>query len=234
MQWPALIEGRLLRRYRRFLADVKLPNGRRVTAFVPNTGSLLSCVVPGRPVWLRDDGHSGRKYRYTWVMVKPGRSLVCIDTGVPNRVVFDFARAQKIEELAGYREYLAEVPYGKNSRADLCCRVHERDMLQRAWVEVKSTTLVRGGAANFPDAVTERGRKHLVELRRAAAQGDHAVQLFFVQRADCDHFGPADDIDPAYGRELRRAAAAGVKVIALQARVSKRGVTIKRQIPVVL
>jgi sugar fermentation stimulation protein A len=234
VQWPALIEGRLLRRYKRFLADVELLDGRRVTAFVPNTGSLLSCTAPGRPVWLRDDGGRGRRHRYTWVLVRPRRSLVCIDTAVPNRVVADFARAQKISALAGYREYLAEVPYGANSRADLCCRVHEGDMLRRAWVEVKSTTLVRDGAACFPDAVTTRGRKHLVELQRAVAQGDRAVQLFFVQRADCDHFRPADDIDPAYGRELRRAAAAGVTVIALQARVTKRAVTIQRQIPVVL
>jgi len=234
VQWPALIEGRLLRRYKRFLADVELLSGKRVTAFVPNTGSLLGCIEPGRPVWLRDDGHGGRRYRYTWVMVRPRRSLVSIDTGVPNRVVYDFARVQKIPELSGYQEYLAEVPYGKNSRADLCCRVHAEDMLRRVWVEVKSTTLVRDGTAYFPDAVTTRGRKHLVELTGAVAAGDRALQLFFVQRGDCASFRPADDIDPDYGRELRRAAAAGVTVIALQARVTKRGVTIKRPIPVVL
>jgi len=234
VQWPALIEGRLLRRYKRFLADVELLSGKRVTAFVPNTGSLLGCIEPGRPVWLRDDASPGRRYRYTWVLVKPGRSLVCVDTSVPNRVVCDFARAQKIPELAGYREYLAEVPYGKNSRADLCCRVHKNDMLRRVWVEVKSTTLVRDRTAFFPDAITTRGRKHLIELQGAVAAGDEALQLFFVQRGDCDHFRPADDIDPDYGRELRRAAAAGVKVLALQARVTKRGVTIKRPIPVVL
>lgn len=234
MRWPELIEGRLIRRYKRFLADVELPDGRCITAAVPNTGSLLSCIEPGSPVWLRDDASPTRKYRYSWVMVKPQRALVCIDTGVPNRVVHAFARAQKIPELAGYQEYLPEVPYGENSRADLCCRVHRNDMLRRIWVEVKSTTLVRKHIASFPDAVTERGRKHLLELQRTVKAGDEALQLFFVQRGDCDSFSPADDIDPEYGRELRRAATAGVKVIALQARVNKRGVTIKRPIPVIL
>lgn len=234
MRWPPLTEGRLLRRYKRFLADVELTNGQRITAVVANTGSLLGCVEPGRPVWLRDDASPTRKYRYTWVMVKPRRALVCVDTGVPNRVVFDFARAQKIAPLAGFCEYRAEVPCGRRSRADLCCAVHEDDMLRRIWVEVKSTTLVREGVASFPDAVTQRGRKHLKELQRMVARGEEALQLFFVQRGDCDLFRPADDIDPAYGAELRRAAAAGVKVIALQARVTQRSVTIKRPIPVEL
>ena len=234
MQWPELIEGRLVRRYKRFLADVELLNGSKITAVVANTGSLLSCVTPGRPVWLRDDASPTRKYRYTWVMIKPGRSLVSVDTAVPNRVVYESAKRQRIPELAGFNEYRREVPYGKNSRADLCCRVHETDMLRRVWVEVKSTTLVRDRIAAFPDAVTERGKKHLVELQNAVAAGDEALQLFFVQRGDCDVFRPADDIDPAYGRQLRVAAAAGVKVIALQARVTKRAVTIKRPIPVEL
>jgi sugar fermentation stimulation protein A len=234
VRFPPLIEGRLIRRYQRFLADVRLPHGEIVTAFVPNTGSLMSCVVPERPVWLREMPAKARRYRFDWVLVRPQRSLVCVDTGVPNRVVHDFARAQKIPLLAGYREYLREVPYGERSRADLCCRVHRDDMLRRCWVEVKSTTLRRGRAALFPDAVTLRGRKHLIELRGAVTAGDEALQLFFVQRGDCECFRPADDIDPEYGAELRRAAAAGVKVIALEARISKRAVTIKRQLPVEL
>ncbi len=234
MRWPPLTEGRLLRRYKRFLADVELPDGRQVTAAVPNTGSLLGCAVPGRPVWLRAESGPHRKHPWSWVLVRPRRSLVCVDTAVPNRVVFDFARAQKIEALSGFREYRAEVPYGRRSRADLCCSVHERDMLRRIWVEVKSTTLVRNGVASFPDAVTQRGLRHLIELQRMVACGEEALQLFFVQRGDCDRFRPADDIDPDYGAELRRAAAAGVRVLALQARVTQRSVTIKRPIPVEL
>lgn len=232
VRFPELIEGRLIRRRQRFLADVELLGGRKLTAFVPNTGSLLSCVVPGRPVWLAENPNPARKYRYTWTLVKPGRGLVCIDTGVPNRVVVEAARHQRIPELACFREYVAEVPYGKRSRIDLCCRVYKEDMLRRIWVEVKSTTLVRERVAMFPDAITSRGLKHLRELQRVVAKGEEALQLFFVQRGDCDSFRPADDIHPEYGAELRRAAKAGVQVLALQAKVSKHGVTIKRPIPV--
>ena len=234
MHLPDLLEGRLLRRRNRFVADVELVSGERVTAFVPNTGSLLGVTTPGRPVWLRDDDSPGRTHRYTWVLAKPGRALVCVDTGIPNRVVADFARAQRIRELAGFREYIQEVPYGTNSRIDLLCRVHTDDMLRRVWVEVKSTTLARDRVAAFPDAVTTRGRKHLVEMQKVVAAGDEALQLFFIQRGDCDVFRPADDIDPDYGQELRRAAAAGVTILALEARITKQAITIRRPIPVEL
>ncbi|HES58764.1 MAG TPA: DNA/RNA nuclease SfsA [Firmicutes bacterium] len=234
MVFPQLKPGVLLRRYKRFLADVKLDSGAVITAFVANTGSLLGCVEPGIRAWVHDTGAGTRKHRHTLALVRPRRALVCVDTGVPNRVVLEAARAQKIPALAGYREYLAEVPYGENSRADLCCRVHDRDMLRRCWVEVKSTTLCRGRTAQFPDAVTQRGLKHLRELSAAVAGGDEAVQLFFVQRGDCDEFRPADDIDPAYGEGLREAAAAGVQLLALQARVSTKSINVRRQLPVKL
>lgn len=234
MRFPALIEGRLIRRYKRFLATVQLPEGEVVLASVPNTGSLLSCATPGMPVYLRREDGAQRRYSLVWTLVRPARSLVCIDTGVPNRVVYDYAVAQKIPQLAGYHEYLREVPYGEHSRADLCCRVHAADMLRRCWVEVKSTTLMRGGVVFFPDAVTSRGLKHLVELQRVAAQGDRALQVFFVQRADAKSFQPADDIDPAYCAELRKAARTGVKVVALQAEVRLSGIRIKGEIPVEL
>lgn len=233
MHFPELIEGRLLRRYFRFLADVELLDGRVVTALVHNTGSLLSCVEPGRPVWLARRNGSG-KYHYSWILVRPHRSLVCIDTGVPNAAVYEGAVKQRIPELAGYREYLSEVAYGDHSRADMLCRVHRDDMLRRCWVEVKSTTLMHDGVAYFPDSVTERGKKHLVELQRMVEYGDRALQVFFVQRGDCESFRPADDIDPDYGKQLRIAAAAGVDVIALQAKVTKHMITIKRHLPVEL
>lgn len=234
MRFPALIEGRLIRRYKRFLATVQLPKGEVVLASVPNTGSLLSCAAPGMPVYLRREDGAQRRYSLVWTLARPARSLVCIDTAVPNRVVYDYAVAQKIPQLAGYREYLREMPYGEHSRADLCCRVHAADMLGRCWVEVKSTTLMRRGVASFPDAVTARGLKHLVELQRAVAQGDRALQVFFVQRADAERFRPADDIDPAYCAELRKAAGAGVEVVALQAQVRLADITMKGEIPVEL
>jgi sugar fermentation stimulation protein A len=223
-----------LRRHRRFLADVELPNGEVVTALVPNTGSLLSCAKPGYSVWLREEPGEQRKYRFVWTLVRPQRSLVCIDTAVPNRLVYEYAAAQKIPQLAGFREYIREVPHGAHTRFDLCCRVHEADMLERVWVEVKSTTMLRDGVAGFPDSVTTRGLKHLVELQRVVTAGERALQVFLVQRADAKVFRPADDIDPAYGAELRRAAQVGVEVLALQARVSRDSITLKGEIPVEL
>jgi len=216
------------------MADVELASGERITAFVPNTGSLLTCCDPGIEAYVHDTGDVKRRYRHTLMLVRPKRSLVCVDTGVPNKVVYSFAKAQKIPQLAGFREYLAEVPYGTNSRADLCCRVHKEDMLRRCWVEVKSTTLAMDGVAYFPDAVTSRGLKHLHELMQVVKNGDEAVQLFFIQRGDCSVFRPADHIDPEYGKGLRKAYAKGVQVIALQAQVTKQAITIKRQIPVEL
>jgi sugar fermentation stimulation protein A len=222
----------LLRRYKRFLADVELLDGRQVTARVANTGSLLGCADPGMPVWLAEAPSPRARCGWVWLLVKPGRSLVCVDTSIPNRVVYDAAVAQSIPLLAGYREYIREVPLGEHSRIDICCRVHEEDLLRRCWVEVKSTTLARGSVAQFPDAVTTRGKKHLVQLQQAVADGDSAVQLFLVERADCRSFAPADDIDPAYGIQLRTAAKAGVEILAAQARVTKRSIEIERLLPV--
>lgn len=234
MRLPRLIKGRLLQRHRRFLADVELPSGEVITALVPNTGSLKTCAEPGLEVWLREEAGEQRKYRFVWTLVRPQRSLVCIDTAVPNRLVHDYARAQKIPLLAGFREYIREMPHGAHTRFDLCCRVHEADMLDRIWVEVKSTTMLRNGIAGFPDAVTSRGLKHLVELQRVVAAGERALQVFLVQRADAKLFRPADDIDPAYGAELRQAAQAGVQVLALQARVTQKSITVKGEVPVEL
>lgn len=201
---------------------------------VPNTGSLLGCIREGSECYLRDHGDGSRKYRYSLFLVRPGRSLVCVDTGLPNRLVLDAARSQKISMLSGYHEYIPEVPYGDGSRVDILCRVHESDMLQRCWVEVKATTLVESRVAMFPDAVTLRGRRHLEELSKVVADGDRAVQLFLVQRNDCGSFRPADHIDPAYGETLRKAAASGVELLAISTRPTKQGIKIGRPIPVEL
>ena len=231
---PPLIEAILLRRYKRFLADVIMPDGSQQTVHVPNTGSLLGCIREGSTCYLQDHGGTARKYRYSLFMVKPGRSLVCVDTGLPNRLVLEAARRQGIVELAGYHEYISEVPYGTGSRIDLLCRIHTRDMLERCWVEVKATTLVEDRVALFPDAVTARGRKHLAELEAMVGQGDRALQLFFIQRRDCDVFRPAAHIDAAYAEALHRAHAAGVEILALRGEPTKQGIRIGRPIPVEL
>ncbi len=234
MQFPALIPGVLLKRYKRFLADVRLDNGELLTALVRNTGAMTGLNEPGSRIWLRPSSGKTPRYPLIWTLVESGRSLVCVDTSLPNQLAFDYVRNGGVAELSGYREYLREVPYGAASRADICCRVHPDHMLRRCWVEVKSVTLKEGRAALFPDAVTLRGRRHLLELQSVLADEDEACQLFLVQRGDVERFRPAESIDPAYGAELRKAAKAGVRMIALRCRVSIKGIEIERELPVEL
>ncbi|HKE01091.1 MAG TPA: DNA/RNA nuclease SfsA [Planctomycetota bacterium] len=232
MRFPRpLVPGVLVRRYARFLADVRLDDGSVVTAHCPNTGSLLGCRDPGLPVWLLESANLERRLRFTWTLVRVGRSLVNVDTGVPNRVVHEAVASGAVAELAGYRSIRREVPYGRSSRIDLLLEDHPRDH-RPCWVEVKCTTLARGSLGLFPDSVTERGRKHLRDLQREVRRGARAVQLFFLSRRAVRRFRPADEIDPAYGRELRRAARRGVEVLAYRANVSLRGVALGESVPV--
>ena len=226
-----ITEGRLIRRYKRFLADVELEGGRRITAHCPNTGSLLGCQEPGSRVVLRESANPARKLRYTLQAVQVGRHLVNVDTGLPNAVVAEAVRAGRVSALAGYAELSREVRYGRGSRIDILLSGGRRP---RCFVEVKSTTLVRGRTALFPDAVTERGLKHLEELMRVAAAGERAVQFFFVSRGGVARFAPADDIDPAYGRMLRRAAARGVELLAYAARVRPEQIELGGRLPIEL
>ena len=233
--FPPLIEGRLLRRYKRFLADVQLPSGEIVTSSVANPGAMTGLAEPGMEVWLAQHPPGGkRKLPFSWVLVRSGRNLVCVDTSIPNRMMRTELAAQTIPQLTGYRELIAEMPLGSASRADFFLRAHNDNVLGCCWVEVKAVSLARGRVGYFPDAVTLRGRKHLAELAQRVGGGERAVQLYFVQRGDVQCVRPADDIDPAYGAELRRAAAAGVELLAVQATVTKRGIELKRQIPVEL
>ena len=227
-----MVEGRLVRRYKRFLADVELADGTLVTAHCPNTGSLLGCQEPGSLVVLRDSQDPGRKLRYTFQSIRIGRGLVNVDTGLPNAVVAEAVERGQVPELAGYDTLRREVKYGANSRIDLL--LENRGGGPRCYVEVKSTTLARGRTARFPDAVTERGRKHLVELSAVVAAGERAVQFFFVSRGDVSRFAPADDIDPAYGQALRAAAAAGVELVAYSTRVRPDRLELARSLPIEL
>jgi sugar fermentation stimulation protein A len=225
------IEGRFLARYKRFFVDVELDDGTVVTAHCPNTGSLLGCLEIGRRAVLRDSGDAARKLRYSFQAIRVGRTLVNVDTSLPNAVVHEAVLAGEIDELAGYAETRREVPYGRSSRIDLWLK---RRSGGECFVEVKNTTLARGRVAQFPDAVTERGLKHLGELERVAKRRQRAVQLFFVSRNDVDRFRPADDIDPDYARALRGAARRGVEVLAYAARVRRDRIDLARRIPVEL
>lgn len=229
---PGLSQGRLLRRYQRFLADIELA-GETVTAHCPNTGSMLGCAVPGSPAWLSRSDSPTRKYPWTWELVEVSAgALVGIHTGRSNHLVREAIEAGALPELAGYESIRGEVPYGERSRIDWLLTGSGR---ADCYVEVKNVTAaVQDGIAYFPDAVTVRGRKHLQEMTALVRQGRRALLCFCVQRGDACEVRPADHIDAAYGRALRAALAAGVEATAYGADVSAQGIELVRRLPVVI
>ena len=228
LKWPPLISGRLVQRYRRFLADVRLNSGETVTAHCPNTGSMAECCEVGRTVYLSRHDNPRRKLEYTWELIDMPASLVGVNTLVPNRLVAFSASAGQIPELEGYSDLQREVRVGNRSRIDLLLTAPGR---RSCYVEVKNCTLVRDGIALFPDAVTSRGQKHLQELEKKALAGDRGVIFFFIQRQDARQFQPADSIDPAYGRFLRRAVGKGVEALAYDVAIDLEGIRLRRRLP---
>lgn len=232
MRFPSkLVEGRLIRRYKRFLADIQVGDGV-ITAACPNTGSLMGCCEAGNRVWLSESDSATRKYRHTWEIVEVGKVMVGINTGLPNALVAEAIANGTIAELAGYPGVRREVPYGEErSRVDL---VLEGGPREDCYVEVKNVTAAASkGVALFPDCVSERGSRHLRELIRLKSHGVRPVQLYCVQREDVNEVRPADGIDHEYGRMLREAIAAGVEVLAYRAKISTREVRLAERIPVV-
>lgn len=228
-----LTKGRLIKRYKRFLADVELDTGEQVTAHTANPGSMLGLIDPGNVVYLSYHDKPSRKLKYSWELVKVGRTLVGINTSLPNDLVEEGIRKGTIAELQGYGSLRREVRYGaRKSRIDVLLEEHATKA--RCWVEVKNVTLVQERAALFPDSVTERGRKHLLEMTDQVKKGDRAALVFVVQRKDCDTVGPADAIDPKYGATLREAIAAGVEVYAYRAKVGTRNVELIERMPLAL
>jgi sugar fermentation stimulation protein A len=231
LQYPrALVEGRLIRRYKRFLADVQLAGGV-ITAACPNTGSLMGCCEPGSRVWLSESDRPSRKYRHTWEIIEVGKVMVGINTVLPNRLVAEAIANGVIGELSGYATVRSEVRYGEEaSRVDF---VLESSGREACYVEVKNVTAAANrGVALFPDCVSERGSRHLRELIRMKAQGLRPVQLYCVQRGDVDEVRPADGIDHEYGRMLREAIAAGVEVLAYRAKVTPGEIRLVERISV--
>jgi sugar fermentation stimulation protein A len=227
MLFPSrLIRGTLVRRYKRFLADVRLPNGEMVTAHCTNTGSMLGCNEPGSVVYLSLSPNKGRKLAYTWEMIQIKRTWIGINTFHPNRLVAEAIEAGAIPELRGYEVVRREVKVSAHSRLDLCLDGQSGS----CYVEIKNVTMSFDGAAAFPDAVSDRATKHLRELIRLKRKGHRAAIVFVIQRADCKHFRPADEIDPEYGRWLRKAASAGVEILPYAAKVTPRGILLAEKI----
>lgn len=239
MRFPdPLIRGTLVRRYKRFLADVELAPDQVVTAHCPNPGSMTSVDETGSEVWLSPARNPERKLRYTWELIKVGDGLVGINTSHPNALVEEAIHAGRILELAGYGSVRREVKYGRNSRIDLLLEEGKRPP---CYVEVKNVTMKRDRSptapAEFPDAVTARGAKHLDELRDMVEGGARAVMFYLVQREDSRQLAIADDVDPTYASRLARAVSMGVEVVCYGCRLSVSGITvagpIAAQIPMI-
>ena len=229
---PPLEEGRLLRRYKRFLADIETPAGERLTIHCPNTGSMLNCMVEGGRLWFSRSSDPKRKLPGTWELSEtPQGRLACVNTARANALVEEALRGGSIAELAGFTALRREVRYGEeNSRVDFRLDYPAGP----AFVEVKSVTLGFDGStlAAFPDARSERGRKHLRELATLARRGVRAVQLYCVNLAGITAVRPAAEIDPQYAEELQRAAAAGVELLAYGAELSPQGIALCRRLAV--
>jgi sugar fermentation stimulation protein A len=228
LKWPSLVRGTLIKRYKRFLADVILEDGATVTAHCPNTGSMTDCCEPGRTVYLSIHDNPKRKYPYTWELIQMPDSLVGVNTLVPNRLVKHAIRTNQVAPLRGYTDVRSEVRMGAHSRVDLVLKDNDRGTCH---VEIKNCTMVRYGQARFPDAVTTRGLKHLHELTTRVSKRNRSVMFYLIQRMDAEAFHPADDIDPAYGKALREAVAQGVEILAYDVHIDLQEIRLNQRRP---
>ncbi len=226
-----LIPGTLVKRYKRFMADVELKDGSVVTAHCANSGSMLSVNEPGAAVWISPAKNLDRKLKFTWEIIRIGEAMVGINTSHPNRLVADAIEDGTISELSGYASLRREVKYGKNSRIDILL---EDDNKPNCYVEVKNVTMRRDISDNalveFPDSVTSRGTKHLGELADMVKQGSRTVMMYLVQRDDANSFTVARDIDPAYAKALTKAMKAGVEVLCYDCLVGPEEIRVNKAI----
>lgn len=221
-----LVHGKLIRRYKRFLADIRLDDGTEVVAHCTNSGSMKSCIEEGAEVYLTPVNDPKRKTKFTWEMIKINGDWVGINTFHPNKLAFDAISTGLIPELSGYIYVRREVKYG-DSRFD----VYAENEKEKCFIEVKNVSMKVGRYARFPDAVTTRGQKHLKTLMKVKAEGIRAVMLYIVQRCDVEIFAPAEEIDPEYAKGLREAIKSGVEVIVMQAEVTPERIELKKKLP---
>jgi len=230
-----LIPATLIKRYKRFLADVVLPSGEAITAHVANPGAMIGLAAPGSRVWLSKSKKPNRKLPYSWELVEldpgAGPELIGINTAHPNLLVAEAIAAGALPELAGYASTRREVKYGRNSRIDFLLEAPGREP---CYVEVKNVHLMRqGGLAEFPDSITARGAKHLDELAAVTAAGARAVMLFLIQIGSASRFALARDLDPGYGVAFDRARSAGVEAVAYRCLIEHAAITLAGPVPIV-
>lgn len=225
-----LVPATLVKRYKRFLADCRLDDGTEITAHCANPGSMLGLAQPGTRVWLEPNDDPKKKLKYGWRLVEHlDGHFTGVDTALPNRMLKAALEAREVPALAAYSGVRPEVPYGEKSRVDFLL---SEPGLPDAYVEVKSVTLCRRpGVAEFPDAVTARGARHMLELALMAKQGYRAAIFFLVQRTDAAEVRLAEDIDPSYAEAFRAAYGAGVEVLAHGTNISPRGVSLGPALP---
>lgn len=231
MRFPdPLVPGRLVRRYKRFLADVELADGEIVTAHCANPGSMLGLVEPGSDVWLSPARNPKRKLKYTLELIRADGGLVGINTAHPNGIVAEAIGIARVPELAGYAHLRREVRYGRNSRIDILL---EDEVLPACYVEVKNVHLRRAPElAEFPDSPTLRGAKHLAELADVVDVGGRAVMFYLVQRADCQRFALAGDIDPEYARSFEEARGRGVEALCYSCMMTTAGIELASRLDI--
>ncbi|MEM7288825.1 MAG: DNA/RNA nuclease SfsA [Pseudomonadota bacterium] len=227
-----MIETRLVKRYKRFLADVEFPDGHIETVHCPNPGAMQGLTQPGIRAWVSDSRNPKRKLQFTLELVEVEDVLIGVNTNRPNRLAVEAIEAGRIAKLARYDRLRTEVKYGENSRIDILL---ETDGQPDVYVEVKNVHFRRTPALDeFPDCVTARGAKHLHEMAREVAKGNRAVMLYVIQRGDGKHFGFANDLDPNYVKAFREAHASGVEALAIRCDVSVDRIVARDELPVIL
>lgn len=221
-----LVKGKLIKRYKRFLADIELTNGEIVVAHTTNSGSMKSCIEIGAEVYLTPNNDPKRKTKFTWEMIKINGNWVGVNTAWPNLLAYEAIKNNEIPQLTNYTHVKREVKFG-DSRFD----VYAENDLEKCFIEVKNVSMKENNFALFPDAVTTRGQKHLKTLIEVKQSGVRAVMLYIVQRSDVDTFSTAKEVDPDYANALIEAHKKGVEIIVYQAKVTETGITLHKQLP---
>lgn len=223
-----LIKAKLINRYKRFLADVRLESDSVITVHCPNSGSMKTCLGEDWPVCISDSGNPKRKYLHTLEMIHNGKCWIGLNTHLANKIVKEAIENGVISELAGYSSIRTEVKYSENSRIDIL--LEEDNKL--CYVEIKNVSMVQDGIYRFPDSVTTRGTKHLNDLMKMIDEGHRAVMIYCIQRSDGDYFEPAYEIDPKYSATLQEAIAHGVEAYAYLAEVDPTRIIISRKVEI--